>query len=280
MNRITRLIITLVIETVFMWNVNAQSGAVPLCYNQDIQCDLGVGLWGIPFPYDYDGDGLKDLVVSAPDRPYKGLYFFRNVGDPEHPVFDKAKKISPIGKNNVSYSEVDGKAFVLSKECEWVDFFENLYENPSKISYEGERLGESFKKSRSNMWSYVDWDNDGDKDIIVGIDTWDDYGWDNAFDSAGKWTNGPLHGYVYLLEDVDGKYVNRGKINAGGKPIDVYGAPVPCVGDFDGDGDLDIICGEFVDGLTWFENIGTRKVPEFAKGVRLSNKNGIGRAHV
>lgn len=123
MNRITRLIITLVIETVFMWNVNAQSGAVPLCYNQDIQCDLGVGLWGIPFPYDYDGDGLKDLVVSAPDRPYKGLYFFRNVGDPEHPVFDKAKKISPIGKNNVSYSEVDGKAFVLSKECEWVDFF-------------------------------------------------------------------------------------------------------------------------------------------------------------
>lgn len=280
MNRITRLIITLVIGTVFMWNANAQSGAVPLCYNQDIQCDLGVGLWGIPFPYDYDGDGLKDLVVSAPDRPYKGLYFFRNVGDPEHPVFDKAKKISPIGKNNVSYSEVDGKAFVLSKECEWVDFFENLYENPSKISYEGERLGESFKKSRSNMWSYVDWDNDGDKDIIVGIDTWDDYGWDNAFDSAGKWTNGPLHGYVYLLENVDGKYVNRGKINAGGKPIDVYGAPVPCVGDFDGDGDLDIICGEFVDGLTWFENIGTRKVPEFAKGVRLSNKNGEIRLHL
>ena len=50
------------------------------------------------------------------------------------------------------------------------------------------------------MWSYADWDGDGDKDIVVGIDTWDDYGWDNAFDSLGRWTRGPLHGYVYLLE--------------------------------------------------------------------------------
>ena len=100
------------------------------------------------------------------------------------------------------------------------------------------------------MWNYVDWDGDGDKDIVVGIDTWDDYGWDNAFDSLGHWTRGPLHGYVYLLENTGRGYVNRGKVEAGGAPIDVYGAPNPCVADFDGDGDLDLICGEFIDGMT------------------------------
>ena len=37
--------------------------------NPDLTVDLGVGLWGIPLPVDYDGDGLKDLLVSCPDRP-------------------------------------------------------------------------------------------------------------------------------------------------------------------------------------------------------------------
>jgi hypothetical protein len=48
---------------------------------------------------------------------------------------------------------------------------------------------------------------------------------------------------------------------AAGKPIDLYGAPSPNMEDFDGDGDLDLICGEFLDRLTWFENTGTRKKP-------------------
>ena len=59
-------------------------------------------------------------------------------------------------------------------------------------------------------------------------------------------------------------------IEAGGEPIDVYGRPCPNLADFDGDGDLDIICGEFLDKLTYFENIGTRKSPKYKKGRYLS----------
>ena len=44
--------------------------------------------------------------------------------------------------------------------------------------------------------------------------------------------------------------------------------------DFDNDGDLDLLCGEFVDGFTYFENIGTRKEPEYAAGVALKNDKG------
>jgi len=45
--------------------------------------------------------------------------------------------------------------------------------------------------------------------------------------------------------------------------------------DFDGDGDLDIICGEFIDRLTWFENTGTRENPQYAKGRFLENESGV-----
>ncbi len=248
--------------------------------NPGLTVDLGVGLWGIPIPYDYDGDGVKDLLVSCPDRPYKGLYYFKNIGTAKKPLFAAAVRISEKGLNNIRLSEVDGTPYVLSKETEHLGFFEAPYAEKQQIEYEGEVLGATYKKSRSNMWNYVDWDNDGDKDIVVGIDTWDDYGWDNAYDAEGRWTRGPLHGHVYLLENVGGNYVNRGKIEAGGMPIDVYGAPNPCIADFDGDGDLDLICGEFVDGLTWFENTGTRSEPRFAAGRQLANKKGEIRFHI
>lgn len=260
----------------------ARPDSVALRYNNPtLSVDLGVGLWGIPLPVDYDGDGLKDLLVSCPDRPYKGLYFFRNIGTAKKPFFAAAERISDKGLNNIRLSEVDGIPYVLSKNTEYPDFFQAPYARKRKLRYEGEVLGATYEKSRSNMWNYVDWDNDGDKDIVVGIDTWDDYGWDNAFDAHGRWMRGPLHGYVYLLENTGkGLYTNRGKIEAGGEPIDVYGAPNPCIADFDGDGDLDLICGEFVDGLTWFENTGTRRAPHFAAGRQLSNRKGDIRLHL
>ena len=248
--------------------------------NEGLEVDLGVGLWGIPIPVDYDGDGVKDLLVSCPDRPYKGLYFFRNIGTPARPFFAPGERISSEGRNNIRLSEVDGVPYVLSKDTEYPDFVRRPYAEQKEIVYSGEVLGATYKKSRSNMWNYADWDGDGDRDIIVGIDTWDDYGWDNAFDATGRWLRGPLHGYVYWLENVDGAYVNRGKIRAGGEIIDTYGAPNPCVADFDGDGDLDLICGEFVDGLTWYENIGTRTEPQFAAGRRLCNDAGEIRFHL
>ena len=50
----------------------------PLKYNHPgLVVDLGVGLWAWPLPMDYDDDGDYDLVVSCPDKPSNGFYFFR-----------------------------------------------------------------------------------------------------------------------------------------------------------------------------------------------------------
>ena len=267
--------------------------------NPGLTVDLGVGLWAWPLPMDYDGDGDLDLLVSCADVPYNGTYFFENPGEkgdrtllPERPegcfaqkgpvpFFAPAVRIGP-GLRNVQVSRVDGKPRVLVPGYEYVDVPRRGLEERVKLPV-GPNVHEPGRKIRANQWKLADYDGDGALDLVVGVGDWTDYGWDNAFNAQGEWTNGPLHGYVYLLRNRgttdQPDYQEPVKIEAGGGPIDVYGMPSPNLADFDGDGDLDVLCGEFVDKLTWFENTGTRTEPKYAgarylqhagKPIRLS----------
>lgn len=240
--------------------------------NPDLEVDLGVGLWAWPLPMDFDKDGILDMVVACPDKPYNGIYLFnRSASDPE--LFQPAERISD-GAKNLQVSFIDGEPRVLGPGVEYRNFRESLLSDPVDL-FPSDSLDKDFEKIRFRQWKYVDYDDDQDLDIIVGIDEWGEYGWDNAFNDDGVWTNGPLHGYLYLLENIDGEYVNHGRMKAGGEVIDLYGAPTPNIDDFDGDGDLDIICGEFLDRLTWFENSGSREEPVYEKGKFLKNADGI-----
>ena len=66
-----------------------------------------------------------------------------------------------------------------------------------------------------------------------------------AFDAQGRWTRGKLRGYVYLLRNTGTTakpaYAAPVRLQAGGQDIDPYGMPSPSWGDFDGDGDLDLL---------------------------------------
>ncbi len=240
--------------------------------------DLGVGLWAWPLPMDFDGDGDLDLVVNCPDKPYNGVYFFENVsGDTaktKMPVFKPARRISR-GLQDVQVSHVAGQPRVLSPGIEYPDFLKTGLARPSPLPL---AANVHPNQIRANMWRYADYDGDGVMDLIVGIGDGTDYGWDNAYDAAGRWTNGPIHGYVYFVRNTGTTalpvYDKPTKVMAGDKPVEVYGWPSPNFADFDGDGDLDLLCGEFLDGFTYFQNIGTRTEPKYAPGIRLTTADG------
>ncbi len=146
----------------------------------------------------------------------------------------------------------------------------------------------SYNRTRADQWKFVDYDGDGAVDVVLGLGVWDDYGWDDAYNAQGVWTNGPLHGYVMVArnegttaspkygawEEVSTWVENHGDPRDGKwtdpKSVDVYGAPSPNFADFDGDGDLDLVCGEFLDSLTYFENVGTRTESVYARGRLLA----------
>ena len=164
---------------------------------------------------------------------------------------------------------------MLSPGNEYPEFLTSGLDKPQKLPLDANVHPNGV---RANQWRYADYDGDGRLDLIVGVGDWKEYGWDNAFNAQGQWTRGPLHGYVYLLRNTASNdrpaYASPVKIEAGGKPVDVFGMPSPNLADFDGDGDLDLLCGEFVDSFTYFENVGTRTAPAYAAG-RHQNSAGV-----
>ncbi len=98
----------------------------------------------------------------------------------------------------------------------------------------------------------IDWDGDGDLDLLVG-------------DIKGK---------VFLVPN-EGTREKPGfgqaqELQAGGKSIQVpHGDAGPCVADWDGDGKADLLVGAGNGSVLWHRNIGTKEKPQLEAPVKL-----------
>jgi len=265
----------------------AEGPLIPVAYNHPgLTVDLGVGLWAWPVPCDADGDGHWDLIVSCPDKPSNGVWLFENSRrrDPRDsfPLFQPARRLSHT-VHYVMPSYTDQGLRVLTPGFEYPEFVRSGLEQRVALPvspkfYVPQGQQPKGPKVRHHQWRYVDYDGDGSLDLVAGIEDWSFYGWDDAWNEQGQWTNGPLHGFLFLFRNTastaEPHYAAPVQLQAGGQPIDVYGCPSPNFDDFDGDGDLDLLCGEFLDGFTYFENTGTRTEPRYAAGRRLTLDDG------
>lgn len=102
--------------------------------------------------------------------------------------------------------------------------------------------------------SAVDWDNDGDFDLLLG-----DYYGGRLFLRINDGT----------AEKPSFAATNQ-PVEAGGQPVVIEkGLAAPRVVDWDGDGLFDILCGGAKGGVYLFKNIGQKNSPEFAAAATL-----------
>lgn len=251
--------------------------------------DLQVGLWAWPAVMDYDDDGDMDLVVSCPCGPYNGIFLFRNPGGSAKPIFGKAEKVGEKGVWSFVRStsaKGHGRDDISQPGKLFADFPKNGFGKGVPFGDVPENVHTN-KATRGNVWRRVDFNNDGLTDLLIGVDDWVPLGkalWSKDkpenYAPDGTWIGPEPYGFVYLVRNLgvkDGRenYAKPEHVRlADGRPMMTFGNPMPMCEDWDGDGDLDILCGEFVDGFSYFENVGTRSAPKYAAAKAVRDESG------
>lgn len=215
---------------------------------------------------DWDGDGGRDLILSSWDGCYDGQVYVRQQIDTNQdgtPVLGPEQLVE--GVRGYVTAVRDGDVFHLvsaSRMRRSIFIYPNVGTREQPAFGEPERLELEADWVKGNEFYHIarfaDIDGDGEPELVVGTDFWDDY-WPNGlewndhgyrgYDAAGRWLGGPLRAYLYIFKNngslTEPKLEKGRPVHSGDGPLEVYGQLAPAFGNFSGNGQLDLVCGEF-----------------------------------
>ncbi len=247
-------------------------GCEALTYGRKgVRAPLGTGLWACPAPLHYDDDGRLDLLYSCADKPCGGTYLYKRLSEKEGKADFRlvGRMDSPHRCLSVCDWDGDKRADVLVAGGYYKDVRSFGFDRFVKMT-----VPKYGKRVRAHLYRATDWDADGVMDLLVANGDWSAYGWDKAYNERGEWTRGPLHGWVWFFRNTGSaakpEFDPGRQLMTDHWPVDVFGRPGVCVADWDSDGDNDLLIGEFLDRITYFENVGTKSKPKLATGRFLT----------
>lgn len=228
----------------------------------------------IPNVTDIDDDGYLDLFIGRLDGT---LTRYESIGKDENEIprfelvnkrFENIEIVKQFGTmhgaNTMAFMDIDADG---DQDIFWGDFFEPsvlLLENrgtPSDPDFQGEPRpfpsGDPVQTSGYNAPTLTDWGKDGDIDLFLGV-----------LGGAYNANQTLAENFLFYEQGSDGGF--ELKTQQFLNNLDVGNESITASGDFDGDGDLDLMLANKIDPFNrnssvvyLFENRGTKTVPEF-----------------
>lgn len=207
--------------------------------------------YAIPAFADLDDDGDLDILAG---EYYGKLQYYQNIGTSTNPNFAPPQE-NPFGLTDVeviafpTFADLDddGDMDLIIGDADYgtIKYFQNTgtATNPQFAPAQQNPFG-LIATNYFSITSFVDLDDDGDMDLMVG-----EYGGvmqyfkNNGTPTAPQFA-APQQNPFGLTSTVD--------------------LAAPTFADLDVDGDLDMLVGEYYGNMQYFENTGTATSPQFA----------------
>ncbi len=270
--KIIGIAIVLFFPILFSSNLYAdyQTSLVFQGYIQDGLSDLDISSYSVPFVYDWDSDGKKDLLVGQNNGSNGYVSFYENLGTNDSPAFNGSTYIQACDGTCTLNVAGSGRQGSYQTVVDWnndnkhdllvgdgsggVTIFLNTKNNSEPILDSGTTI---FSGGTYSAPIVDDWNGDGAKDLLIGH------------------LDGKIQ--IYLNEGTDAapSYSAFSYLQMGGTDFDIGSTSAPRIYDWNNDGYKDLLVGDSQGYISFLENTGTNNAPTFnsAKNFVLFNGN-------
>jgi outer membrane protein assembly factor BamB len=213
---------------------------------------------------DVDGDGALDLFALNPDNR---LRLYRNEGSFSfRRILPSAYDSLPV-RNWFRFTDIDGDGdddlFTSSERLQILLYRNDGSQSEPRFSSVPDTLrgsdGITIFNDQITIPAFVDIDGDGDLDLFIGNSD----GTITFYENRGSRS---VPSFTFITGVFQGiQVISPASAKKGRGGVIQHGASVQSFIDLDGDGDLDMLFGDyFTKKLLYFHNDGTRSLPRFS----------------